>query len=578
MNKGLFVCILALTLIIVFTTPLPVAAQQPRYRLIDMGTFGGPSSDVGGGGNGTSRVVNNRGTLTGWADSSVPDPFPDFCFNEDCYVGHAFQWRAGIRTDLGALHDGLSSAAYWISENGLIAGGAQNGEIDPLFPGLPETRGVLWRNRRMTDLGTLPEGGYESWANAVNSNGQVVGWANNLVPDANNSMAAPGLLPTQTRAFLWQGGVMQDLGTLGGTDALAQFINERGQVVGYSYIDTTPSSSCPYPLNTGSFIWDKKHGMVNLGSFGGTCTITSAINNRGQVVGESFAVGDQTAPAFIWDNGLFEPLGGSLGGDFTGAGAINDRGEATGFAYLSGNSTYHAALWKHIGELTDLGTVDGDLCSYASSINAQTQVVGASAPDCDFGDTSTIRAFLWDQGSMFDLNSLILPGSSLYLRFAETINDRGEIAGTGLDGSGHAHAFLLVPCGDNASDCEEVPAGEALAAPVRSVPRAARPQFADPGNSIRQRLHRPLGPGVPLVRRQSFLNGESQMPATSNDGSSGSSYPFINDQIEAMEVGAKQTQLTCPARYNTCTPCSDHVKYCQIYIFPFGYRCLHLQC
>src|SRR5712692_3092591 len=80
--------------------PARLAAQHNQdpnpklhhYKLIDIGTFGGPQSSVTGEGNGGSRVLNNHGTLTGYADTSTPDPFPDFCFNEDCFVTHAFQW------------------------------------------------------------------------------------------------------------------------------------------------------------------------------------------------------------------------------------------------------------------------------------------------------------------------------------------------------------------------------------------------------------------------------------------------------------------------------------------------------
>ena len=184
-------------------SPAWLFAQQPRYKLIDLGTLGGPQSYVYMPNN-YAPVLNDRSTVAGWADTSTTDPFPAFCFNEDCYVSHAFQWHAGVRTDLGALVDGVSSQSTWISSNGLIAGTSQNGETDPLFPGFPENHAVLWRNGHITDLGTLPEGGYESGANAVNSKGQVIGWATNTIPDP-YSMIAPGFLPTQTRALYERG-------------------------------------------------------------------------------------------------------------------------------------------------------------------------------------------------------------------------------------------------------------------------------------------------------------------------------------------------------------------------------------
>ncbi len=54
----------------------------------------------------------------------------------------------------------------------------------------------------VTDLGTLPGYTNRSYANGINSSGQVVG----LVENASNAY----------RAFLYSGGTMQDLGTLGG--------------------------------------------------------------------------------------------------------------------------------------------------------------------------------------------------------------------------------------------------------------------------------------------------------------------------------------------------------------------------
>jgi len=382
--------IAATAILFVLTIPTLLSAQRPRYKLVDLGTFGGPESFVNFGSNldfgQHIAAVNRGGTVAGFADTSTSDPFPGFCFL-DCFVAHTFlSDNSGKLTSLGSLPGGGSSAPSWITANGFVAGVSENGETDPLYAGLPQMRAVVWFDDHILDLKTL-EGGYQSEANAVNSFGQVVGAALNTVPDDNSMQPATFWLwggispayPYQTRAFIWdRENGMQDLGTLGGTDAQSLLINDRVQVVGHSYINSNPSPACAYPLVTHSFIWEKRTGMVDLGSLGGTCTLATDLNQRGQVVGSSNLEGDQSIAAFLWEGGQLHHLGGSLGGKCAGASAINEAGETVGFGYLAGgdciegvNSTFHATLWKSLEEITDLGVLGSDLCSYAADINAQ---------------------------------------------------------------------------------------------------------------------------------------------------------------------------------------------------------------
>ena len=139
---------------------------------------------------------------------------------------------------------------------------SENGAIDPLYPGVvPEINAVLWKDGEIVNLGTI-EGGYESNAFAVNDRGQVAGVFLNTIPD---SFSPFGL---QVRAFLWQNGVMEDLGTLGGPEASAYFMNERGQVAGTSFINSIPNPDTGIPT-LDPFLWaDGK--MIDLGTLGGT--------------------------------------------------------------------------------------------------------------------------------------------------------------------------------------------------------------------------------------------------------------------------------------------------------------------
>ena len=80
--------------------------------------------------------------------------------------------------------------------------------------------------------------------------------------------------------------------------------------------------------------------------------------------------------------------------------AINDLGEITGDSDLPGDATGHAFLWRK-GKMQDLGTLPGDYSSYANSINNLSQIVGQS---CDIN--GNCRPFLWGNGNMIDLNTL----------------------------------------------------------------------------------------------------------------------------------------------------------------------------
>ena len=134
---------------------------------------------------------------------------------------------------------------------------------------------VLYSGGTVQSLGTLP-GGSRSDATGINDSGQIVGWSNT---------SGGAYL-----AFLYSGTSMQELGTLGGPDSYGLGINDSGQVVGYSYTGASNPSR--------AFLF----GGGSMTNVGGIVGVAYAINNNGQVVGQT---GDS---AFVFSSGSLQKL------------------------------------------------------------------------------------------------------------------------------------------------------------------------------------------------------------------------------------------------------------------------------
>src|SRR4051794_2005455 len=327
----------------------PAHATQPQYSLTDVGTLGGEQTDASLPG----RPLTTSGAVIGISETARG-------------LVHAFSWRAGAMTDLGALPGRNSSTVFQVNAGGVGAGSSENGARDPLT-GTRVTHAVLFVNGRVLDLGTL-RGGRQSFALAVNDRGQVAGLSSNGVPDPFSVLG----WGTQTRSFIWQHGVMRDIGTLGGPDTAMEALNARGQIAGSAYTSTTldPLTNAP---STHPFLYSDGR-MRDLGTLGGTSAVFGGLNDLGQGVGQSSLAGDDRPPhPFLWDGARLRDLG-TLGGGLGSASFIDNAGRIVGFASLADETT-HAFLFTR-GTMTDLSGPGGPPCTGANAVNAAEQVVG----------------------------------------------------------------------------------------------------------------------------------------------------------------------------------------------------------
>ncbi|MEK8105698.1 hypothetical protein NKG94_12135 [Micromonospora sp. M12] len=260
--------------------------------------------------------MNDRGDIVGW--STVASG-----------ARHAVLWRHGSITDLGVLPGDTDSSAVDVNEFGDVA-------ITSFGPDYL-TRAVLWRDGRLRDLGTL--GGENSVAIGVNDRRQVLG-----------TSEPAGEMPHR---FLWRNGVFTDLGLEYFYEFTAD-VNNAGDVVGGVQ---RAAAGLPVYLRRRPVA---RRVFTQIGSE------AVGVNNRGQVVGAA------NGRAFRWQNGTLTDLG-TLGGAWSRATAINDRGEVVGQSTTT--AAWHPFLWRN-GVLTDLTTRGVLETDSIEDINIRGQLVG----------------------------------------------------------------------------------------------------------------------------------------------------------------------------------------------------------
>ncbi len=271
----------------------------------------------------------------------------------------------------------------------------------------------LWQNGNVIDLNTLPGANNRRIsASGINNNGAIVG---SIGP-----VSATGLA-----SFISDGNTISDLPIT--------FCN--------NIIFCSASVADINDSGTLAIDYDSRLGLVQQSdgttrqAFLTRTLLNIAINNQDQVVGTGIFSGG-FVNGIVSVNGSQRTLiaaGANPNTSFplsrSNANDIDDLGNIVGSSGIFSPSTsaFEATLWEDIAQPgVSLGTLGGNI-SDALGINNSQQIVGFST----LSDSSTRHAFLWEEGSLIDLNSLVDPGIGWELTSAFEINNNGDIIGIG---------------------------------------------------------------------------------------------------------------------------------------------------
>src|SRR5579864_466580 len=386
---------------------------------------------------------------------------------------NAFAQQSYTITDLGINNSKDNfSMAMGLNNQGWAENmdGSVNPPENSLFTSVSRGRAVISIYGFNIDLGTLGKRGANSWINwgGINDRGEAVGMSETAVLDPNGEdVCGFGTFLTCV-PFLWRDGHMSALPTVGGNNGQASAINNRGEAVGFAETANADPTCPPAPAEV-PVLWQKgqAHPLPLVGT--DPDGFAFGINDQGQAVGYSGNCSFATH-AVVWKNStafVLQDLGGTKSNV---AYVINNLGQIAGKVRTSDGTTYVAALWQPDGTLTNLGILPGDFAAFATGINNRGQVVGNNF-DSSFNWS---HGFIWQNGAMTDLNTLIPADSNLFIISASNINDHGQISGmaTVVSGpyTGDIHAYLATPVDEDL--------GKSVADVVRTHPKITLPANA----------------------------------------------------------------------------------------------------
>lgn len=277
-------------------------------------------------------------------------------------------------------------------------------------------RAFLWDGGAVIDLGTL--GGSASSASGISGNGFITGAADR--PDGSS------------HAFFYDGapGALGDIGQLGVASSGAG-VNRAGQVAG-TWVDAAGENHAF--LYSGGVARD-------IGNLGAGSARATGINDAGDVVGSSFLAGFTAFQAFLYRDGVMRSLG-TLGGPSSWAAGINDGGQVAGTSFID-DETLHAFLYGE-GGLRDIGSFGG-ASTEARGLNNAGWVVGYSTYADDVPGIDFSSAFVYRDGALVDLNMVVERAGVWSILDAYGINDAGPIAATACTEFGDCRAVRLDP-------------------------------------------------------------------------------------------------------------------------------------
>lgn len=330
--------------------------------------------------------------------------------------------------------------AIGLNDQGEMFGAILSGKIDPSSqqPDWKTEHLAVWKNGKQHDLGMI-DGTDWCQPNAINNRGEVVGVFGPFAVRPGDTEAS------EYHSFLWNGEKLLDIGTTGEAVGL----NNNGQVVGQK----------TWPDGQHGFLYSNSKMLEVKNPLSSRYSEVKAINDKGQMVGVAagHSIRNDTEPigtvhAMFWNNGIpsemhlpehsgFSIYGGPRAINISGQVVINadyldEPGAKSGLGVEC-----RCYIWQN-GVVTDLGVLPG-LSMSGIAINNRGQVIGNATKLNGSPKTDISRPFLWQSGTLYDLNSLVSHKGWTMTRVSG-FNNRGQIIGSG-EGNHKIYGFLLTP-------------------------------------------------------------------------------------------------------------------------------------